>query len=199
MIAEFFLCAFVFALLNRVRGSELKVWFIRLDPVATWLIAGIISLMIYIPTHNNWYIIGGLLYVVGERPAWGKWIGTCIDGVCRFSQKGGIIGAIANMIVSEKQNCVLHSKVALTIRGAYWFAPCLLFAYHIMILDILTVLSGIAVIAICFPISVALGKVLPVPAMWVTKPVTWTTVVWSKSELIYGFIQGAVLWTLLLK
>jgi len=189
--------ALFFSVLYRLRGAEEKLWLIRLDKAALLGLGLMISGLILIASNSALSLWAAALYIIGERPAWGKFIGTCITRECQYEKPGGIFGFIANLIVRERNNCVLYSQVALILRALYWFVPLFLFIYCIVGTTFVAYLSSVLIISFCFPVSIELGKVLPVPALWVVNPESWGERIWSKAELIYGFIQGIVIYFLI--
>lgn len=169
------------SLLNRVRGG--------LFNVNTWIIGiffGILSGVItasYVATF-----IGLGLYMLGESMGWGKWIGSIGERVPKYDEYEGIYNGIhwlANRIVDEHDDYLNYSRIALAIRGWYWFAPLLtMYAFYGVIGWVeATVLS--VLIAGAFPLSVEIGRIIK-KGMY-----------WEASEYVYGAFHGILfIWLL---
>ncbi len=196
---------FLFAILNRLRGSDLRRFFISYSKISRLLVGGIVGYLIK-PDYQG-IIIGIILYAIGESFGWGKWLATCIDGEKRFNEKEGRtkifnfyvwdgIHHITNLFIPEIKNHILYSKVALIIRGMYWWLPLLLYAcyYNVITHIVYSVLISL-LFGICFVCSISIAKIIKFRILYIMKKDnSETDHIWEKSEIIYGLFQGILIY-----
>lgn len=209
----------MFAILNRIRGGGLNYLIKYISGISKPAIGLIISALAYHSHPDRWVWWVTLVYIAlywgGESFGWGKWVGTVLDGEPRYSEDEGkieIFGVtiwdgihhIANAIVPERVNCVLYSKIALVVRGLYWWAPLFIFSYIIGTVTGMAHVLWVIVIAVGFPGSLLIAKEIKLKIPPIMKSVIDGKVVsygdhsqtdknWIEAEVVYGFIQGVVL------
>lgn len=191
------------AILNRLRGTGdvLRVG----NFTITGIMLYVVYLMIVVSLVAEWYyaLAFGVLFIAGESYAWGKWIGFLVDYENKHEQeydskvgKGfPYIHYIANYIVDERIDYKRYCQVALAIRGLVWWLPLyLLFAYIGFISYVEAMLLGIA-IGIGFPVAAYVGR------NWDYNNKIGVLEFkrgWENQEIVYGAMQGIVLWYVVL-
>lgn len=191
------------SVLNRLRGTGdvLRIGNFRVTGIMIYAL----YLMIVVSLVAEWYyaLAFGVLFVAGESYAWGKWIGFLVDYENKhepeYDSKVGkgfpYIHYIANYIVDEKIDYKRYCQVALAIRGLVWWLPLyLLFAFIGFISYVEAVLLGIAV-GIGFPVAAYVGR------NWDYNNKIGVLEFkrgWENQEIVYGAMQGIVLWYVVL-
>lgn len=155
-------------------------------------------------THS---MIGGVasavLFLLGESFAFGKWVGYLVDyedeHTPEYDSKVGksfpYIHYLANYIVKETENYKLYCQVALTIRGFIWWTPLLILLGSIDLMSWYQVVASSIILAIGFPIACLVGR------NWTFEYKTkhcFTKRGWGNQEIVYGAMQGIVLWYVVL-
>lgn len=191
------------AILNRLRGTG------DVLRVGNFVITGImlyaLYLMIVVSLVTEWYyaLAFGVLFIAGESYAWGKWIGFLVDYENKhepeYDSKVGkgfpYIHYIVNYVVDERIDYKRYCQVALAIRGLVWWLPLyLLFAFIGFISYVEAILLGIAV-GIGFPVAAYVGR------NWDYNNKIGVLEFkrgWENQEIVYGAMQGIVLWYVVL-
>ena len=145
----------------------------------------------------------GLLFLAGESYAFGKWVGFLVDyedeHTPEYDSKVGkrfpYVHYVANWIVSEKVNYMLYCQVALAIRGFVWWAPVyMMMAVAGLISYWIALVIGV-VLGIGFPVACKVGREWEYDAKF--GPVRFKRG-WENQEVVYGAMQGIVLWYVVL-
>lgn len=158
----------------------------------------------YVPAIIVGLISGGL-YMLGESMGWGKWVGSLchpestITLESRYADDEGtrfpFIHKTANAIVKERENYLRYCQVALAIRGLYWWLPLLMFMAVIGITSYWVAILGSILLGIGFPLACYIGSKLDYNGrFWLIN----YSKGWENQELVYGLIQGIVLWAVVL-
>lgn len=177
----------LYAVFNRIRGTT----------GSGGVIGGVLTgIIVFIFTNNP--IASGvvaLLYFTGEMVGWGRWLKTVPHWGDRSYQetymanrekdRGKVIHAIADAIVKEETDFTAYAKIALFIRGVYWWAPISIAMVAFGISN--PVLAAIAVLiaGLAFPFSYNLSYKL------------FKEKYWGYGERIYGAFHGIILILLL--
>ncbi len=191
------------AILNRLRGTG------DVLRVGNFMVTGImlyaLYLMIVVSLVAEWYyaLAFGVLFVAGESYAWGKWVGYLVDyedeHSPEYASKVGksfpYIHYIANAIVSERANYKRYCQTALAIRGLVWFAPMYALLGYAGVIDWIEVAVISIVLALGFPIAAYVGRSWDYNARF---GVLEFKRGWENQEVIYGALQGAVIWYIIL-
>ncbi len=214
------------SVLNRLRGTGVIKHFgtlnlgekkVEVKLVWNHIYGLYLALVLGLLSMNVWAGLAVLVaYLVGESKGWGEWVGALTRWETKdekwlqrqYKDNEGVgfpyIHQIANIIVKEQIEGTLEEKLkqyhkyatlALTLRGIFWWG---LVYGTASIFGIVSVLEAVV-------ITVALGIGFPV-ACWLGKKMDFTKefgVVhlsrgWENQELVYGLMQGAVLWLCLI-
>ena len=139
-------------ILNRLRGTQ-GLW--------SKIIGLLLALIVQIAFNNPYVSVAvGLGYIIGESFGWGEWIGT-LTGDRNFKQlneegKNNGIQWLASKVIDPNQDWINYCRVALTIRGFYWWLPTLAPLYFVgFSVELLTLM--ILALSIGFPIACELG------------------------------------------
>ena len=191
------------AVLNRLRGAGdvLRVGNFRVTGIMLYAF----YLMVVVTMLSEWYygLAFVVLFIAGESYAWGKWIGYLVDyedeHSPEYDSKVGksfpYIHYVANYIVNERVDYKMYCQVALAIRGLFWWLPLyLLFASIGFISYIEAILLGV-VVGVGFPVAAYVGR------NWdYNKKIGVLEFKrgWENQEVVYGAMQGIVLWYVVL-
>jgi len=197
----------IFALANRIRGAEIYLWKIPMHTTIKIILPILLAFLAHMTTPEPFRfttlaVIMIVAYKLGELWGTGKWIGSIVQNLTVWfdddqdgdgeGRKSGIL-FLTNLFVNEKKHFLWHCRLALAIRGVYWWAPVLLVFY--LMESITGAEFGLAslVLGITFTISCDLARVIDVRDEWIIPNfMDGPDVKWELSELIYGFIQGIV-------
>ena len=191
------------AILNRLRGTGDVIL------VGNFRVTGImlyaLYLMIVVSLVAEWYyaLAFGVLFIAGESYAWGKWIGFLVDYENKhepeYDSKVGkgfpYIHYISNYIVDERIDYKRYCQTALAIRGLVWFAPMYALLGYAGLISFIEVVSISMVLAIGFPVACYIGR------RWNYNNKICVLEFkrgWENQEVVYGVIQGIVLWYVVL-
>lgn len=147
----------MFTILNRLRGTN-GVWS---------KFNGLLISYILLSVFNNHYVAlsVGILYVIGESFGWGDWVGTVSERSHKYMPvpyNEGInnyIQWLATKIIDPSKDWLNHCRVALIIRGFYWYVPILFLLFFVGISPYLLVISMLF-LSISFWLSYELGYLL---------------------------------------
>lgn len=176
-------------ILNRLRGLG-TVWELLGVPIKGNLLYALYIFTLFAVLFG-WLagVCAAVLYIAGESFAWGKWVGAILRRSSNPAVGDGrsfpYIHYIANSIIKEESDYLNYSRLALVIRGFIWWSPLLILA-GVYGLSWWIVAVNSLLLAIAFPISVELGRVLKF------KFTVWKIEcegAWSRQEIIYGFFQ----------
>jgi len=200
------------ALLNRVRGSDMKAGWLELDDAATFAAGLIPCVLLFICAFSffwplSWKILLCLLplggYLMGESWGWGKWIGGIISHGehTEFDKKQGNengIHWIANQCFDERKSYLNYCRFALALRGIWWWFPCLLpllifGAMGVWYWAIVKFIIAMVVFGLGFPLSVEISR------LWNLRKNKYDgNVVWAEAEVLYGGLHGLLIALMLL-
>ena len=149
---------------------------------------------------NVFYTLSiGLLFLIGESYAFGKWVGYLVDyeneHTPEYTSKVGkgfpYIHYMAEAIVSEKVNYERYCQVALAIRGLVWWTPVYVVLGFAGIIGWIEVVIASITLAIGFPVACKIGR------EWKYEkkigPIEFKRG-WENQEIVYGLFQGLCLW-----
>ena len=204
----------LFAILNRVRGAGYWVLGIPLHTISKIVIPVMLAILIVPFSFSIEFfklaVLLILVYKLGELWGWGKWMGTILKryDFIEDNQEGDGDGRksgiyyIANFFINEKANPLNNSRLALAIRGTYWWLPVLGVFYYYNAVSLPNMLVAAMVLGVWFPFSCEIARwyELAGQTRWTTGYVvgkqwglpSFVKDSWECSEVIYGFIQGLV-------
>ena len=111
---------------------------------------------------SEWYfgLIFAGLYVAGESYSWGKWVSyICFpeNHEKEYDNKTGRnfpwIHYIANFFVDQEKDYLVYCRLALSIRGLFWFLPMLAFLYFIDLIVLWQLIFGTVILSLGFPVA----------------------------------------------
>lgn len=180
----------MFLVLERLRGfrGEFKV----INGIALALIVGLLF-----PTHYIVAVFVGLGYIFGNKiGGWGLWKGSLAvkreDGfILHTEREGGIYTGIQKLVEwlmpPTIENWLDHCRVALFLRGIWWWLPTLATLYFIGI-GFNHLFLAVLLLSIGFPLSCEIGYYTS--KLWNFKFMDGGS---EHSEVIYGFMQDIVI------
>lgn len=176
-------------ILNRLRGTY--SWMSKVNGV----VLGLLCYLVY----GNYYVAIAVAigYVAGESFGWGDWIGTLAENSYlskpepyEEGKNNGIQWLARKIVPDYATNMINYCRVALTIRGIYWWLPTLAPLYFVgfnpYYLAIAVVLLGVG-----FPLACEIGYRTQ-KLFSVNKPYFQMTGGWEHQEVWYGVIQDLV-------
>ena len=174
-------------LLNRLRGTQ-GLW--------SKIIGLLLALIVQIAFDNPYVSVAvGLGYIIGESFGWGEWVGT-LTGDRNFKQlneegKNNGIQWLASKVVDPSKDWINYCRVALTIRGFYWWLPTLAPLYFVgFSVELLTLM--ILALSIGFPIACELGYYFRDKVSFEKYGLSYIGG-WELQEGFYGLMQDLVL------
>lgn len=185
----------MFLILNRLRGTQ-GLW--------SKVIGLLLALVVQIAFGNPYVSIAvGLGYIIGESFGWGLWVG-CLS-IHREStnnktedegSNNGIQWMARKIVPNYLDNFVNYCRVALTIRGFYWWLPTLAPLYFVgFSVELLTAM--ILLLSIGFPIACELGYYFRDKISFEKFGLSYRGG-WELQEGFYGLMQDIVLVSLIL-
>ena len=177
----------MFLILNRLRGTD-GLW--------SKIIGLLLALIVQIAFDNPYVSVAvGLGYIIGESFGWGEWVGT-LTGDRNFKQlneegKNNGIQWLASKVVDPSKDWINYCRVALTIRGFYWWLPTLAPLYFVgFSVELLTLM--ILALSIGFPIACELGYYFRDKVSFEKYGLSYIGG-WELQEGFYGLMQDLVL------
>ena len=180
-----------------------------------------LALVIGLATMNVWLGLAVLVaYLVGEAKGWGEWVGSLTrvepwteehlqsDYKDDEGKTFPFIHQIANSVCKEQiegsfeQRAKQYRKyatLALMLRGMYWWLPVygVIAAFGVISWQVAAV-AGI-VLGIAFPIAAEIGRRMTFTREYDLKFIKLSfSQGWENQEIVYGMIQGVVLWSVVL-
>ena len=161
-----------------------------------------------------------IAYLVGEAKGWGEWIGSLArhepwdeEMLQRnYRDEEGktfpFIHQIANSVCKEQidgsfeeraKQYRKYATLALMLRGMYWWLPVygVIAAFGVISWQVAAV-AGI-VLGIAFPIAAEIGRRMTFTREYDLKFIKLSfSQGWENQEIVYGMIQGVVLWSVVL-
>ena len=147
----------MFLILNRLRGTQ-ELW--------SKIIGLLLALIVQIAFNNPYVSVAvGLGYIISESFGWGLWLGSIAereDGYSlyikgeREGANNGIHWLASHIIEPTKETWLNYCRVAMVIRGFYWYVPTLAPLYFVGVSPYL--LFGLIVfLSFVFMLSYELG------------------------------------------
>ena len=207
-----------------LRVDEMKIWKLAIPKIEVEVklvwnhVYGLyLALVFGLLAMNVWAGLAVLVaYLVGESKGWGEWVGALTRWETKdeewlqrqYKDNEGVgfpyIHQIANIIVKEQIEGTLDEKLAqynkyaitaLTIRGMFWWG----LVYGAMavfgVIGVWSAIVATTLLGVGFPIACELGK------RWDYNKkfgILSLSKGWENQEVIYGLMQGAVLWLCLI-
>lgn len=181
----------MFLILNRLRGTQ-GLW--------SKIIGLFLALVVQIAFNNPYVSVAvGLGYIIGESFGWGLWVGTLsvqrLNGYALHDEgegrNNGIEWLASHIIKPTQENWLNYCRVALSIRGFYWWLPTLAPLYFIgFSLPVLALMIGL--LSISFPIACELGYYFRDKIYFEKFGLSYRGG-WELQEGFYGLIQDLVL------
>ena len=174
-------------ILNRLRGTH--GYFAIINGVVLGLLTYVCFGDVYVAS------IVAVGYVLGESFGWGEWVGT-LTGDRNFKQlneegKNNGIQWLASKVIDPSKDWINYCRVALTIRGFYWWLPTLAPLYFVGF-SVVSITVAVAVLSIGFPLACELGR-LTAPLFSFEYKTFSIKGGWEHSEVWYGLMQDLVL------
>lgn len=197
-------------------NKEIEVKFVGNHLYGLW-----IALVLGVATMNAWLGLAVLVaYLVGEAKGWGEWVGSLSrvepwteellqgDYTDNEGKTFPFIHQISNFFIKEKIDGTfeqrankyrMYATLALILRGIYWWLPVYLvlalfgyISYEIAI--VVSIGLGIA-----FPLAAEIGRRITFTRLYDLKFIKLSfSPGWENQEIVYGALQGAVLWSIIL-
>lgn len=179
----------MFLILNRLRGTQ-GLW--------SKIIGLLLALIVQIAFDNPYVSVAvGLGYIIGESFGWGLWVGALSvhrEATTNKTEDEGVNNGIqwlARKIVPNWEEEFLHyCRVALIIRGFYWWLPTLAPLYFVGFNPIDLTLS-VFVLSLGFPIACEIGY-------YTSKKFSFSKYGfdmvggWEHQEVWYGLMQDII-------
>ena len=208
-----------------LKVDEMKIWKltipkIKLEINLVWNhVYGLyLALVFGLLAMNVWAGLAVLVaYLVGESKGWGEWVGALTRWESKdeqwlqeqYDDEEGwglpFIHNIANFIYKERIDGTIEEKLsqynkyaitALTIRGMLWWGLVYGTASIFGIVGVLEAVAITVVLGIGFPIACWLGKKMDFNRKY---GILHLSRGWENQELVYGLIQGACLWYVIVR
>lgn len=189
----------MFTVLNRLRGTQ-GLW--------SKIIGLLLALVVQIAFNNPYVAIAvGLGYIIGESFGWGEWVG-CLsvyrkNTTNKIEDEGannGIQWMAQKLVPDYLNNFVNYCRVALTIRGFYWWLPTLAPLCFVGF-NPLVILGCILFLSVGFPIACEIGY--RTSKLFSFNKYGFSIVGgWEHQEVWYGLFQdlvfgGMIIWMLM--
>lgn len=174
---------------NRWRGTGIIFWKINGNVIYA------IYWFLLVSFLSEWYfgLVFAGLYLLGESYSWGKWVSY----VCfpekhekEYDNKTGRnfpwIHFIANFFINQESDYLNYCRLALCIRGLFWFLPMLVFLYAIDLIVLWQLIFGVVILSLGFPVAADLSR-------FYNPNIDYKYFVcknnWETQECIYGVFQ----------
>lgn len=174
---------------NRLRGTN-GVW-----SKFNGLLLAYILLSVF---HNHYVALSvGILYVIGESFGWGDWVGTVSErGIKNIPKpyeegKNNGIQWLASQIIDPSKDWINHCRVALIIRGFYWYIPIFFVLFFVGIQPYFLIISTLF-LSISFWLSYELGYYLQDKISFEKFGLSFKGG-WELGEAVVGFTQDLIL------
>lgn len=185
----------MFLFLNRLRGTY--GWFAKVNGV-------VLGLLVYLVFGNPYVSLAVAIgYVLGESFGWGDWVGclTTNRNNCKDTtdegKSNGIMWLSQKIVPNWRTNFIEYSRVALTIRGFYWWLPTLAHLYFVGFNPLL-LLGCITFLSVGFPVACEIGY--RTSKLFSFEKYGFSVIGgWEHQEVWYGLFQDVVIFILLLR
>ena len=184
----------MFLILNRLRGTQ-GLW--------SKVIGLLLALVVQIAFNNPYVSVAvGLGYTIGESFGWGLWVGTLTvqreKGYALHDEgegrNNGIEWIASHIIKPTQESWLNYCRVALTIRGFYWWLPTLAPLYFVGF-NPLFLAGCITFLSIGFPIACELGYYFRDKVSFEKFGLSYSGG-WEIQDGFYGLVQDVVLLSL---
>ena len=213
-------------ILNRLRGTGVIKHFgtlnlgekkVEVKLVWNHIYGLYLALVLGLLAMNVWAGLAVLVaYLVGESKGWGEWVGALTRWETKdeewlqrqYDDEEGcgipFIHNIANFICKEQINGTLEEKLkqynkyaitALVVRGMLWWGLVYGTASIFGIVSALEAVVLTVALGIGFPLACWLGKKMDFSRKY---GILHLSRGWENQELVYGVMQGIVLWYVVL-
>ena len=213
-------------ILNRLRGTGVIKHFgtlnlgekkVEVKLVWNHIYGLYLALVLGLLAMNVWAGLAVLVaYLVGESKGWGEWVGALTRWETKdeewlqrqYDDEEGwglpFIHNIANFICKEQINGTLEEKLkqynkyaitALVVRGMLWWGLVYGTASIFGIVSALEAVVLAVALGIGFPLACWLGKKMDFSRKY---GILHLSRGWENQELVYGVMQGIVLWYVVL-
>ena len=197
-------------------NKEIEIKFVGNHLYGLW-----IALVLGVATMNAWLGLAVLVaYLVGEAKGWGEWVGSLSrvepwteellqgDYTDNEGKTFPFIHQISNFFIKEKIDGTfeqrankyrMYATLALILRGIYWWLPVylVLALFGYISYDIAIVVS--IGLGIAFPLAAEIGRRITFTRLYDLKFIKLSfSPGWENQEIVYGALQGAVLWSIIL-
>ena len=177
-------------ILNRLRGTQ-GLW--------SKIIGLLIALVVQIAFNNPYVSVAvGLGYIIGESFGWGLWVGTLSvqreNATNKTEDEGsnnGIQWIARKLIPNYLDNWLNYCRVALTIRGLYWWLPTLAPLYFVGF-NPLILIGCILFLSVGFPVACELGYYFRDKLHFEKYGLSYAGG-WELQEGFYGLMQDLVI------
>ena len=182
-------------ILNRLRGTQ-GLW--------SKIIGLLLALIVQIVFDNVYVALAvGLGYIIGESFGWGEWVGNLTthrknktDTLEDEGENNGIKYIATKLVPNWNVAFIKYCRVALGIRGIYWWLPTLAPLYFVGF-SVVSIAVAAAVLSIGFPIACEVGYRLNGKIKFHKFGISIEGG-WEIQEVAYGVIQDVVLIGLIL-
>ena len=177
----------MFTVLNRLRGTQ-GIW--------SKVIGLLLALVVQIAFGNPYVSIAvGLGYIIGESFGWGEWVGTLSSNREQIQKneegKNNGIQWLASKVIDPTKDWINYCRVALTIRGLYWWLPTLAPLYFVGF-SVESLAIAIILLSVGFPFACELGY--RTSKMFEFNKYGFSVSGgWEHQEVWYGLMQDLVL------
>lgn len=174
------------AVLNRWRGTSSK---------GNLAYASYLVILVGLMSQWYWGLLVGAVYVAGESFAWGKWIGYLV-GDRRETEVWNKMGTgfpwisqTAELVFKQDRDYLNYCRLALVIRGVYWWMPVLAIGAMAGLVAWWYVIVGGLLAGIGFVVACEIGRVweYEYKSKWFSMSQGW-----ENQEVVYGGIQFLV-------
>ena len=181
-------------ILNRLRGTQ-GLW--------SKIIGLLLALIVQIAFDNPYVSVAvGLGYIIGESFGWGEWVGNLTTHRSKIAlefdegKSNGIQWMARKIVPNYLDNWLNYCRVALTIRGFYWWLPTLAPLYFVGF-NQYVLLGCIVFLSVGFPIACELGYYFRDKVSFEKFGLSYIGG-WELQEGFYGLMQDMVLISLLI-
>ncbi len=177
--------------LNRARGGGIKGSAPFIGMALGWFIA-----MVFGNPYVGFAVAVG--YILGESFGWGEWVGTLSvhqkdikrEMYTMEEGKNNGIAWLASKVFNPETNWINYCRVALSIRGLYWWLPVLA-PLHFVGFSPYCLALAVVILGVGFPIACEIGYRTS-KLFSINKPYFQMTGGWEHQEVAYGLIQDLV-------
>lgn len=178
----------IFTVGNRLRGTN-GLW----SKAIGLLLASVVQIAFGNPYVS---IAVGLGYIIGESFGWGEWVGTLSSNRDQIQKneegKNNGIQWLASKVFNPETAWINYCRVALTIRGFYWWLPTLAPLYFVGF-NPLVLLGCILFLSVGFPIACEIGYRTAPLFSFNKYGFEIGNDGWTHQEIWYGLMQDIIL------